>query len=187
MYRNESGDYDITVDKLKLINTFRKLWEQHGVWTRSFIISEAEGLGDLELVTNRLLRNPADFGEVLKEFYGVDKANNFKSLLEQHLLIAADLVKAAKAGSTEAAGEAKKKWYHNADEIAALLGEINPYWKREDWQGMLYNHLKLVESEAVNRLGKQYAKDIEVFDQIEDQALDMADEMAKGIITQFNI
>ena len=43
---------------LEITNTLRKLWEQHIMWTRSFIISTAENLGDVELVTERLLGNP---------------------------------------------------------------------------------------------------------------------------------
>ncbi|WP_243240498.1 acetylglutamate kinase [Clostridium cibarium] len=187
MYRDEDGKYNNIVKRMNIVNTFRKLWEQHGFWTRSFIISTAEGTGDLELVTNRLFRNPADFAEVLKLFYGKEKANTFKNLLEQHLLIAADLVNAAKAESTETADETRKKWYKNARQIAYFLEDINPVWKKEDWQAMLFEHLKLVESEAVNRLGKQYAEDIKIFDSIENQALQMADEMSEGIMRQFKI
>lgn len=168
-----------------IINTFRKLWEQHSIWTRSFIISTAEGLGDLELVTKRLLRNPIDFANELKKYYGADKAKQFEKLLTEHLTIGAQLVNAAKAGNVNAANVARKKWYQNADQIAAFLAGINPYWSEKDWQAMLYEHLKLVEEEAIYRLKGQYAADIALYDEIETQALEMADMMATGIARQF--
>ena len=53
-------------------------------------------------------------------------ANQFQELLTQHLLIAADLVNAAKNGEPEKADIARKKWYQNADEIARFLSSIQP-------------------------------------------------------------
>lgn len=50
---------------------------------------------------------------------------------------------------------------------------------------MLHKHLKLTEEEAVARLMGQYAKDVALYDVIEDQALMMGDYMAEGIIRQF--
>ena len=168
----------------EITNAFRKLWFEHVVWTRSFIISTAADLGDREAVTGRLLRNPADFETLLKPFYGTEKAKRFNSLLTDHLTIAARLVNDAKAGNTEAVNEERRKWYANADEIAAFLAGINPYWSKNEWMLMLHDHLKLTENEAVERLSGQYAKDVSLFDVIEDQALMMGDYMAEGIIKQ---
>ena len=180
MYRHGNS-----ANPIMIMNTFRKLWQQHVMWTRSFIISTAENLEDLDLVTKRLLRNPSDFADVLKMFYGSQKADQFKVLFEQHLLIAADLVNNAKAGNVEGADEARKKWYANADEIAEFLSSINPYWSKEEWQMLLYDHLKMTGKEATLRLNKQYADDINIFDDIEDEALRMADYMTSGIRKQF--
>lgn len=180
MYQSKSCERFI-----KIINLFRKLWIEHVVWTRSFIISTAADLGDLKYVTARLLRNPADFESALKPFYGADKAKKFRDLLTEHLTIAAQLVSAAKAGKAEAVEEERKKWYANADEIADFLSSINPNWSRAHWTIMLHDHLKLTETEATERLAGKYEQDVSLFDAIEDQALMMADDMSDGIIRQF--
>ncbi|RKN85616.1 hypothetical protein [Paenibacillus ginsengarvi] len=94
------------------------------------IISIAEELRDEEFVTNRLLRNPSDMAAVFKRYYGDKIATQFNSLMREHLVLAAQLVKAAKAGNSQAAAEIEKKWYANADELAAFLSSINPYWSK---------------------------------------------------------
>ena len=163
----------------------RKLWMQHVYWTRMVIISMVSGLGDAEEASARLLQNPKDFAELLAPYYGKRTALQFQRLFSEHLLIAADLVSAAKAGDTQKAESARKKWYRNADEIAWFLSGINPHWNREKWRQMLYSHLAMTEKEAVLRLGEDYAADIKNFEEIEKEALDMADYMLLGMQRQF--
>jgi len=175
----------ITKSHLNLSNHLRMLWEQHIIWTVFTIVSLIEDRPYKDLVVSRLLRNPVDFEIALRPLYGNEKAAKFSNLLTTHLVIASDLVKAAKAGDNKAVADAEKKWYANADEIAAFLGSINPYWSRESWRQMLYKHLELTKSEAVYWLTKEYQKAINIYDEIEKQALDMADMMTEGIVNQF--
>ncbi len=163
----------------------RLLWEQHVYWTRMVILSMVFALPDVESVTARLLRNPKDFEAALKPLYGEDAAAKFAELFTSHLTIAAELVKAAKAGDNAAAADAEKRWYANADQIAAFLGSINPFWSVEEWQKMLYDHLAMTKTEAVYLLTQKYADSIRIFEKIEQEALAMADMMTAGIVKQF--
>jgi len=163
------------------------LWEQHDVWTWSTITSLVFGLPNVDAVVARLLRNPVDFERALQPFYGERIAAKFRDLLKDHLVIAADLVKAAKAGDNKAAAEAERKWYANADAIAVFLGSINPYWSQEHWRMMMYRHLALVKTEAVSLLAGKYEAAIAAYDENEMHTLGMADVMTDGIIKQFHI
>lgn len=162
------------------------LWEQHVYWTRMFIISAVFNLPDIDPTTKRLLRNPEDFRAALRPFYGAG-ADRFADLLRDHLLIAAQLVKAAKAGDNNAAADAESRWYANADEIAEYLGSINPYWTADEWRSMLYEHLALTKNEAVQMLAGKYSDSISTFDNVEREALVMADVMADGLVKQFGL
>ncbi len=168
-----------------LNNYLRKLWEEHVFWTRLTILSIVFELPDVDLVTKRLLQNPKDFELALSPLYGNIIASKFAELLTNHLVIAAQLVKAAKAGDNTTALDAEKSWYANADEIAAFLASINPYWSQSNWKAMLYEHLALTKTEAVNMITKNYSEGISTFDKIENQALEMADVMSYGIVKQF--
>jgi hypothetical protein len=90
----------ISEKAVNLQNVIRMLWEQHIIWTRLTILNIIKDLPEVNLVTNRLLRNPIDFKEVLKPVYGDEVASQFSDLLKSHLVIAAQLVKAAKAGGS---------------------------------------------------------------------------------------
>jgi len=165
-----------------LNNQLRMLWEQHVFWTRLTILSMVFDFPDVDLVTQRLLRNPKDFETLLRPLYGDAIASKFST---DHLVIASQLVKAAKAGNSAAAQDAEKRWYANADEIATFLAEVNPYWSFEQWRSMLHEHLALTKNEAVDMLEQNYSDGISTFDKIEQQALTMADVMTSGIVRQF--
>jgi len=183
--RTMNGD-NYFFSPINIINRMRSLWEEHAFWSREFIVSAVDGLKDLQPVTNRLLRNPTDFGDFLEPFYG-QGAREFEKLLREHLLLAGKLVTDAKKGDTKAADADRVQWYQNADQIAALLASLNPYWSFDEWRDMLHMHLRMIEDEATNRLKGQYGNEIMVFDSLEEQARDMADVMSMGIINQFQL
>lgn len=163
----------------------RDLWADHVVWTRLYIISAAAGTPDVDAAAQRLLKNQEDIGNSIKPFYG-EAGDKLTSLLEDHILIAVDLLNAAKAGDGAAAEEAEKRWYDNAGDIATFLSEANPdNWPREETAEMLNEHLSLTKTEAVARLTGDYATDVETFDKIFDQSMAMADHLADGIVKQF--
>lgn len=175
----------ITRSQLELNNIVRSLWEQHIFWTRIVIAAMVYDQPDVNDVTARLLRNPKDFAQALRPFYSEKTLSRFTELFTAHLVIAAQLVAAAKEGDTAKAEQAEKDWYANADQIAAFLASINPFWSERTWKDLLYEHLRMTKDEAVALLTGEYEKAITLLDAIEQQALKMADVMTAGIIRQF--
>lgn len=171
----------------RLSNEFRLLWSQHVYRTRFFIISTAADLADLPYVTKWLLQNPGDFAMVLGRFYGKNQAETFKNLLTEHLAIAGELVNAAKNQNAAEVNSARKRWYENADKIAEFLSDINPNWSYKKWASFLYDHLRMTENEARLRLTGKYLEDIVEFNNIEQEAMRMADYMTDGINSQFQL
>lgn len=174
-----------TQSEIELMSAMRLLWEQHVAWTRMTIISIAASLPDKEQVEKRLLRNASDMGNLLKVLYGSKDGDEFTYLMREHLLIAAQLVEAAKAGNSREAVKAERAWYKNADDIAEFLNSINPNLPAAEMREMLHEHLALTKSEAVARLSGDFARDIAIYDKIERQALAMADAITTGIVKQF--
>ncbi|MCS4464943.1 hypothetical protein JTT01_16320 [Clostridium botulinum] len=109
---------------MALRDTLRMLWEQYSVWTRLAIMSIVAGSPDQDLVIARLLRNPKDFEKALRPFYGDKVAAEFSKLLTDHLVIAAELVKASKAGNTNAAADAEKDGMKMQTKLLSYLAEL---------------------------------------------------------------
>jgi hypothetical protein len=164
----------------------RKLWEDHIVWTRLVIVSVADDLADQSVTVDRLLRNQDDIGDAIKPFYGDAAGEQLSALLREHIVGAANILTAAKAGDADAVEAATAAWYANADEIAAFLATANPRnWELGEMQAMMREHLDLTLEEAVARLQGRYADDIAAYDEIHLQILEMADMLSDGILAQF--
>jgi len=167
-------------------DAMRKLWEDHITWTRLFIVSAAADLPDLKPTTDRLLQNQIDIGNAIKPYYGDAAGDQLTALLRDHILIAADLVKAAKANNTVGVTSANSRWTANADQIAAFLGKANPKnWPEAEMRQMMHDHLGLTTEEAVARLKGNYSAEIAAYDKVHEQILQMADGLSSGIINQF--
>jgi hypothetical protein len=176
----------ITRKELALRNGMRVLWEDHVTWTRLAVISLVAGTPDTEATVARLLKNQTDIGNAIKPYYGTAAGNALTKLLRQHILIAADLIAAAKTGDQAKVAAEQARWQANADDIATFLSKANPrHWKRSEVRAMLNEHLRLTTDEVVARLQSKWAADVAAYDRIHHHALGMADTLSAGLVAQF--
>ena len=68
------------------------------------------GSPDTEATVARLLRNQTDIGNAIKPFYGNAAGAALTKELREHILIAADLIAAAKAGDQAKVASEQARW-----------------------------------------------------------------------------
>ena len=173
------------MSKVALRMEMRKLWEDHLVYTRNYIISALADLGDADAVAARLLKNQDEIGDAIKPFYGEEAGKKLSALLRDHIMIAAEVVKEAKLGNDAGLAKAQAKWTANADEIAGFLSGANPHWMKKDMTDMLHKHLEYTTGEVVSRLKKDWAADIGYYDKGHAHMLMFADVLTMGLEKQF--
>ena len=169
----------------ELRTAMRKLWSDHVIWTRQYIVAAVAGDPSAQAASVRLLKNQEDIGNAVVPYYGAAAGVKLTDLLKQHILIAVDLVTAAKAGDAAKQADADKRWHDNAADIATFLSGANPNWPRQTLLDMLNQHLALTTQEAVARMQQKWSDDTATFDRIFTQAMEMADALTAGIAKQF--
>jgi hypothetical protein len=176
----------VTRTELVLRQDMRRLWEDHIAWTRLAIISLTTASPDTEATVGRLLKNQTDIGNAVKPFYGNAAGNELTRQLRLHILIAADLVTAAKAGDQAKLADAQARWQRNADDIAGVLNSVNPrFWKLGTLKAEMRKHLALTTEEAVARLQGNWNADVAAYDKIHHHILHMSDLLSAGLVKQF--
>ena len=175
----------VAVNATELRQDMRKLWSDHVIWTREYVVAAIDGSPDLTAATNRLLRNQEDIGRAIVPFYGEAAGRKLTDLLKQHILIAVDVVAAAKTKDKAAYAESSRRWEQNADEIADFLSGANPNWPKSALSAMMHMHLATTTREVVARLNKTWDDDVAAFDEVYAHILRMADALTDGIVKQF--
>ena len=163
----------------------RKLWTDHVVWTRDYIIAAVGDQPDAPAALARLLKNQEDIGGAVTKYYGDAAGRQLATLLKDHIAIAGDLIKAAKAGDKAAQSQADTKWHANATRIADFLSKANPNWPRATLVTMMNTHLSTTTDEVVARLTKNWEQDVRAFDAVNHHILAMSDALSDGIVKQF--
>lgn len=163
----------------------KRLWIDHVLWTRSFIVSDLASLPDKDVVLQRLLKNQDDIGNSIKPYYGEEAGNKLSKLLREHIEIGGQVIDAAKTNNKANLDKYNKLWYGNADEIANFLAAANPNWSESELKNMLHKHLGFVTTQVVARLNNDWKADVAAFDKGEEHMIMFADILANGIIKQF--
>jgi len=142
----------------------RKLWTDHTVWTRDYIIAAVGDQPDAPAAAKRLMRDQEDIGEAAANYYGKAAGDKLTSLLKERISIAVDLIKAAKAGDKAVQQQADSRWQKNAVDIADFLSKANPNWPKATLVDLMKTHLSTTTNEVVARLNKNWDEDVKAWD-----------------------
>src|SRR5438270_10880721 len=82
-------------ESTSLSDALRRLWADHVIWTRQYIVGALSGAPDAGAAAGRLLRNQEDIGNAIVPLYGAEAGQELTRLLKEHILIAVDPVDAA--------------------------------------------------------------------------------------------
>ncbi|WP_226003002.1 glycosyltransferase [Paenibacillus sp. BJ-4] len=170
---------------VQLKGDIQKVWIDHTIWTRSYIVSALSNRQDQKDVLDRLLRNQQDIDNVIKPYYGQVAGNKLADLLREHILIAGKIVVAAKAGNQADVKKLEAVWHRNADDIAKFLSAANSNWQFKALQDMLYTHLQLIKEVVLDCIKGDWKADIAATDKNEIHMIHLADILTKGIVKQF--
>jgi hypothetical protein len=169
----------------QLHQDMRKLWTDHTVWTRDYIVAAVDDRPDAQAAANRLMKNQEDIGAAVAAYYGQPAGQQLTSLLKEHIAIAVDLIKAAKTADQAGQKQANDKWQQNAVDIATFLSKANPNWPKDVLANMMKMHLATTTEEVVARLKHDWDADVRAYDAVYNHILMMADALSDGIVKQF--
>jgi len=169
----------------QLHQDMRKLWTDHTVWTRDYIVAAVDDRPDAQAAANRLMKNQEDIGAAVAAYYGQPAGQQLTSLLKEHIAIAVDLIKAAKTADQAGQKQANDKWQQNAVDIATFLSKANPNWPKDVLANMMKMHLATTTEEVIARLKHDWDADVRAYDAVYNHILMMADALSDGIVKQF--
>jgi flagellar basal body-associated protein FliL len=183
--QNQAAVQGTSEKQLAFDRTMDQLWQDHIIWTRSYVVSAANNLPDKDQVLARLMKNQEDIGNAIKPYYGDAAASQVTTLLKAHISGAGEVLAAAMAKDNAKLTSANASWHDNANQIADLLAQANPNWSKDDLRKMMDTHLNLLSQEVSDILSKKSEASIADYDKTRTQILEMSKMLADGIVKQF--
>lgn len=169
---------------LRLNEDMRLAWLNHVYWTRMYLMSAVADNADQQAVEERLLETADEITDVFARYLPIATTRQLRNLLTEHIEIAGQIIQALKAKNMSDYDALVKEWYRNANQMAALFANHNPYFESRETRNMLLNHLDLTREEIEHQVNGEYEQSIDVFRDVEQQALAMADYFARGLLAR---
>lgn len=173
----------ITYGQMNLINDFRMLWTDVTVYLRGYALSSATGLDKLKEATRlRVYHIAQHFASKLEPFFGDKISEQFQTLMLQFLIDTMELIDAYVSGDETAINQALPPVYKDINDISSFLSSINPYWSKDQWEGLLTRLLEngLSGLEAIK--AEDYEQDFQIIESNLRYATMMGDYMANGLL-----
>lgn len=168
----------------KLRNDMRMAWINLIFWTRMYLMSvDADGK-DQQEVGERALQAADEITDVFANHLPIAATRQLRNLLARHMELTEELIRTQKAGNMENYDALIKDWYGNANQIAALIGEINPYFGGRETRNMLLNYLDMTRESIEQQLNGEYGMSIDTFRDLQNHVLEMADFFARGLLAR---
>lgn len=165
--------------------TMQRLWTDHAVWMRHYIVAAVDERPEAPEAAARLLRNADDIGHLLEDHYPRRAARRVAKLLRQHALVAVDLIDAARNTDRTKFMDIDDVWANNGDDLIDELCALNVSWSKPELLAVWNRLRELTKQQLAARLEVNFDHDVDTFDQILTTAGNFADHLADGILRQF--
>ena len=181
----QDGRQCFTKEQVNNIYNIRMFWYELAYWTRAYMLSRQFQVGNADEVLARLKQVPDKYIAGLISIFGTQHVSTDTMLINQHIQLIDELITALSSGNTDEANRVVQSLYANADERAAFLASLNPYWSVEGWRSILYSNIRSTIDEFNTFLTGNYSQNLDIFSTILDQAEYASDYYEQGLLNYF--
>lgn len=172
------------LNQQEIANRLLRYWTDFAHWMRALYISTMYGLNNREPIRGRLMRNAADFTQILNTYYGEETGRAYEKIITELYENLFQMSEALYRHEMEEAARLNTMLYNDIDDMVALLKSINRNLDEEALRKWLYELLYLTLEEAVMIYADEYEESVRQSDKIVNLAADIAQEMAYQLINQ---
>lgn len=170
----------------QLFEAMRLAWLELIYWTRMYMMSVDSGADAKEqyAVEGRLLETADAITDVFAKRLPVAVTRQLRNLLVEHVEMAGQIIRTLKSGDMENYDRQIREWYANANQIATLLADQNPYFAGKETRNLLLNYLDMTREIIEHQMNGEYDQSIDTFRDLSDLVLELADYLARGLLAR---
>ena len=150
-------------------------------WSRMYLLSISENMGDKNEVAARLRKIPQEMADVFTEYYPVATVEPLKQAFTDFVDNIMQLMDVVKDGDVEKTSQAEARLKQDMVQISLILNNMSESYKTDDVQRVLTEFIMMTKREIASRLTGDYEADINTADELVGIALRIADYLSEGI------
>ncbi len=174
---------DLTYEDVNIFLNIQKLYLDYVQWVRNYLLSVLENTPGQSATGSRLLLQlyTQIYNELIK-YLSEEKVQQYLDIIYRFEEGNWSLATAYKSNDKTAIDLSIKQWYEVADEYARFLYENFNNLDEIQWKNILYEYLNLKIKQVNAIVNGNYELEVKLYNQIEDVAVEFANNMAIGII-----
>jgi hypothetical protein len=178
----------ITYDQLNAIYRIRMLWYEYVSLIRNYMIARYKILGEPaeEFFYNELKRVAVNYTNALRKIFGDKLPKDYTQLFYTYFELIDAFISAQMVGNTDEINRITQLLYQNADQRAAAISSLNPFWDEAVWKNKLYANLRSTIDESTTFLSGDYPRNIDIFNTLLSQAESTGIYFTQGLIKYLN-
>lgn len=167
-----------------MTETMRLAWLSLIYWTRMYLMSVDADAKDQQAVEERLIEAADENTDVFARTLPIQAVRQMRNLFMEHVELTGEIIRTLKSGEMENYDELIKQWYANANQLAELLANQNPYFGNRETRNVLLNYLDMTREAIEHQINGEYGQSIDIFRDIKDLVLKFADYLARGLLAR---
>lgn len=167
-----------------MTETMRLAWLSLIYWTRMYLMSVDADAKDQQAVEERLIEAADENTDVFARTLPIQAVRQMRNLFMEHVELTGEIIRTLKSGEMENYDELIKQWYANANQLAELLANQNPYFGNRETRNVLLNYLDMTREAIEHQINGEYGQSIDTFRDIKDLVLKFADYLARGLLAR---
>lgn len=176
------GSMGNAVESLR--DAMRMAWIDLLYWNRMYLMSVAADAKDQQAVEERAMQAADEITDVFSRYLPISVTRQLRNLLAEHVELTGEIIRVLKSGNMENYDNLMKAWYGNANQIATLLGNQNPFFGGRETRNMLLNYLDMLRESIEHQINGAFGESIDTFRDMRNQVLEMADYFARGLMAR---
>lgn len=173
------------IKQMALMNRMRRIWLEDTFYTSLLINSVLDRLKNQIDITDIMLKTPTQLMKIFGDDYTEEFQNELRQLFTNHIHIESDMLTAMRDQMPSRVQDLERQWYANAQNIARLLSGANPNYKFDDLWSLIRRYLDMTKREMTLHNTSNYAGELGVLSQLNDESTSLADYLSAGLMSQF--
>jgi hypothetical protein len=170
----------ITYDQMNQIYTVRMFWFELVTWIRAYMLSRFKGIGNESEIIAHLKHISDEYARAQRQIFGTEFEPTIQ-LINEYINLIEELITAQLEGNNEEVSRIVQLLYQNADQRAAAVASINPFWDENEWRNRLYSHVRATVDQSITFQTGDYSRNLDIFSTLLNQAESASGYFARGL------